>query len=132
MIGLDTNIVVRLIVEDDPAQSRRATRFVESHCTSASPGFINRVTLCETILVLKTGYGYDRDKIAAVIKRITETSHFEVEDRGHIQAALDAFGRGAIDFADALVAEGNSARGCVATGTFDRKAAQLKGFVLVQ
>jgi predicted nucleic-acid-binding protein len=129
MIGLDANVVLRLIVEDDPEQSRRAATFVESHCTSDSPGFINRITLCETIWVLKSGHGYDRGNIAAAIRRITET--FVVEDREHVRHALDKFERSAIDFADALVAEINRAHGCRATATFDRKAARLGGFVPV-
>ena len=132
MIGVDTNVVLRLIVEDDAEQSRRAAKFVESHCTSDSPGFINRITLCETIWVLKSGHGYDRGKIAAAIKRITETVYFVVEDREHVQRALDRFERAAIDFADALVAEVNRAHGCDSTATFDRKAARLDGFVLVR
>lgn len=131
MIGLDTNVVLRLIVEDDPEQSRRAAKFVESHCTSDSPGFINRITLCEIIWVLKSGHGYDRGKIAAAIRRITETMSFVVEDREHVQHALDRFERASVDFADALVVEVNSAHGCSATATFDRKAARLRGFVPV-
>jgi len=129
MIGLDTNMVVRLIVEDDLVQSERAAKFIESNCTSESPGFINRVTLCETVWVLRSGYGFDRGKIAAAIKRITET--FVVEDREHVRHALDRFERASIDFADALVAEINRAHGCRATATFDRKAARLGGFVPV-
>jgi len=131
MIGLDTNMIVRLIVEDDLVQSERAAHFIESNCTSERPGFINRVTLCETVWVLKTGYGFDREKIAAVIKRITEALHFVVEDREHVQRALDRFERAAVDFADALVAEVNRAHGCSATATFDRKAARLSGFIPV-
>ena len=131
MIGLDTNIVVRLIVEDDLVQSQRAAQFIESNCTSESPGFINRVTLCEVVWVLKTGYGFDRQKIAAVIKRITDALNFVVEDREHVRRALERFERAAIDFADAVVAEVNRAHGCSATATFDRKAARLSGFAPV-
>lgn len=131
MIGLDTNVVLRLIVEDDPEQTSRAAKFVASHCTSDSPGFINRITLCETIWVLKSGHGYGRDKIAAAIRRITETMYFVVEDHEHVLRALDRFERAAVDFADALVAEVNGAHGCRATATFDRKAARLSRFIPV-
>jgi predicted nucleic-acid-binding protein len=131
MIGLDTNVVLRLIVEDDPEQTRRAAKFIESHCTSDSPGFINRITLCETIWVLESGHGYDRNKIAAAIRRITETMYFVVEDQEHVLRALDRFERAAADFADALVAEVNVAHGCKATATFDRKAVRLGRFIPV-
>ena len=132
MIALDTNMIVRLVVEDDPAQLKQTVHFVETHCSAENPGFINRVTLCETIWVLKTGYGYSRAEIAAVIDRIAQTAHFAVEDRDYVHAALDAFKSGGIDFADALVAGVNLAKGCEATATFDRKAAKLDGFVLVR
>jgi predicted nucleic-acid-binding protein len=132
MIALDTNMIVRLLVEDDAAQLRRTVHFVETHCSVENPGFINRVTLCETVWVLKTGYGYNRAEIAAVIDRIVETAHFTVEDREQVHAALDAFKNGAIDFADAFVAAVNRAKGCEATATFDKKAARLDGFAPVR
>jgi predicted nucleic-acid-binding protein len=118
-------------VEDDLEQSRRAARFVESHCTSDRPGFINRITLCETIWVLKSGHGYDRGRIAAAIKRITEAAYFMVEDCDYVRHALDKFEHAAMDFSDALVGEINRAQGCSATATFDRKAARSGGFMPV-
>jgi predicted nucleic-acid-binding protein len=131
MIGLDTNLIVRLIVEDDLAQSERARQYIQANCSSERPGFINRVTLCEVVWVLKTGYGFDREKIAAVVKRVSDAVYFMVEDADHVRRALDRFERAAVDFADALVAETNRDRGCSATATFDRKAVRLSGFVRV-
>lgn len=58
MTGLDTNVLVRYIVQDDPKQSKLATECIEQRCTSESPGFVNLVVLCELTWVLARGYGY--------------------------------------------------------------------------
>lgn len=131
MIGFDTNVILRCFVDDDPEQARRARRFVASRCTPTSPGFVDRVALCEMVWVLARGYRFDRTMIADVIARLLETSEIEVEDSDTVRAALRMFTDNNIDFADALIAETGRLRGCEATATFDRKAARLQGFVLV-
>ena len=131
MIGLDTNVIVRLFVDDDPQQARSARRFVAVKCTPDDPGFIDRVALCELIWVLASVHGYGRASIADVIERLLENQDMQLEDHDLLRPALEEYRASNVEFADILIGHVNRARGCAATATFDRKAARLKGFVRV-
>jgi predicted nucleic-acid-binding protein len=131
MIGLDTNVILRCFVDDDPDQARQARQFVADRCTRESPGFIDRVALCEMVWVLVRGYRFDRRKVADVVSRLAASREVLLEDGDAVRAALRTFMESNIDFADAMIGEVNRSRGCEATATFDRKAAQLDGFVRV-
>jgi predicted nucleic-acid-binding protein len=129
VIGLDTNVLIRLFVDDDPVQVRQARDFVSSRCDPDNPAFVDRVALCEMVWVLSSGYGFGRADIAGVIQNLLGSVDTVLEDGDSIQAALQAFRARRVDFADALIGEVNRARGCEATATFDRKAAKLDGFM---
>lgn len=129
MIGLDTNVLVRLFVDDDAVQVRQARDFVSSRCNPDKPAFVDRVALCEMVWVLSAGYGFGRAEIANVIQKLLGSIDTVLEDGEAVHAALTAFKTRGVDFADALIGEVNRARGCEATATFDRKAAKLDGFV---
>jgi predicted nucleic-acid-binding protein len=131
MIGLDTNVLARLFVDDDAAQARAARRFVADQCSPQNPGFVDRVALCELVWVLSGVHGYERSAIAGVIEELLASRDIHLEDDDRVRAALRHFAGRGVDFADALICEANRARGCDATVTFDRKAARLEGFVLV-
>jgi predicted nucleic-acid-binding protein len=131
MIGLDTNVLVRYFVEDDPAQARRAARLIETHCTADQPGFIDRVALCEFVWVLSSGYGYGRSKIADLIRSLLASRDIVLEDAESARAAVGVYESSRADFADALIGHANRAHGCDATATFDRVAARLPGFIRV-
>jgi len=131
MIGLDTNILVRLLVEDDPIQTAQAKQFIESRCTPESPGFINCVVLAELVWVLGSIYRFRRAEIAAAIERMLIGRDRIVEYHDDVRDAVAEYKAGGIDFTDAVIARVNLARGCEATATFDRKAAKLDGFVRV-
>ncbi len=131
MIGLDTNILVRLLVRDDPDQTEQARRFIDNRCTPESPGFINSVVLAEVVWVLDRVYRFPRRQIAAAIESLLMGQDRIVEYHDDVQAALAEYRSSNIDFIDAVIGRINLARGCEATATFDRKAARLKGFVRV-
>lgn len=131
MIGLDTNVILRCFVDDDPEQARQARQFVADNCTRENPGFIDRVALCEMIWVLVRGHRFDRSKAADVVSRLVASSEILLEDGEAVRAALQSFMGSNIDFTDALIGEVNRARGCTATATFDQKASRLPGFVRV-
>lgn len=128
MHGIDTNVLVRYLVQDDPAQARAASRFVKSACTAEHPGFLNRIVLCETVWVLESAYGYPREQIAGVLDRILRTTQLRVEDPAETWSALALYRKGNADFADALLLRTNEREGCEETVTFDRRAARLSGF----
>jgi predicted nucleic-acid-binding protein len=131
MIGLDTNILVRLLVGDDPAQTTQAQQFVQARCTRESPGFISCVVLAEVVWVLASAYDYRRSDIAAAVESLLVGEDRVVEHQDEVQAALEDYKSGRMDFTDALIGRINRARGCEATATFDRKAAKVDGFIHV-
>ena len=130
MIGLDTNILVRYILQDDPEQAAIAGRLIENQCTAHSPGYISILVLVELVWVLATGYSYEKRNIVSTIHQILITNEFTVEDRETVWAALRDYERGSSDFADCLISHRNHTKGCTQTFTFDRKAARGKHFTL--
>ena len=131
MIGIDTNVLVRLIVADEPRQTAAARLFIREHCSSDDPGFVSNVVLAEIAWTLATGYGYSRHQIADAIERIMETVQLQIESSTDVAAALLEYRAGPADFADCLVGQSNLTAGCTHSVTFDRRAAKLKGFKLL-
>ncbi len=132
MIGLDTNVLVRLLVADDPDQTARAQRFIAARCTRKSPGFINCIVLAELVWVLARAYGYSRASIADVVEDLLSGDDRVVEHHDEVRAALADYRSRRVDFIDAVIFRINRARGCEATATFDQRAAKLTGFVAVR
>lgn len=124
MIGLDTNVLVRYLTQDDPEQALRATRLIESQCTRDNPGRVAVVVLCELVWVLSGAYGYDENLIADVIDQILVTGELSVEREDVVSLAAHAYRHGSADFADYVVVCSNRAAGCQATYSFDRKLAR--------
>jgi predicted nucleic-acid-binding protein len=131
MIGLDTNILVRYIAQDDPVQSPVATQIVEDRLTEERPGFISLVTIAETVWVLDRSYGLSAVEIAAAIERILQIDTFFVQNEQEVFTAMVALKTGAGSFSDALIGALGTLAGCAVTLTFDKKATRLQGFQLV-
>ncbi len=127
MIGVNTNILVRFFVQDDPPQSARALRFIASRSRD-DPGFVDHIVLCELVWVLEYSYRLPREKIFDTLELILRSDQLKVaEPQLDVWAALHEYQAGA-DFADALIATTNLRLGCEHTVTFDRKAARRPGF----
>ena len=124
MRGVDTNLLVRYLVQDDEEQSRLAREFFERECSADDPAWINRVVLCELCWVLERSYGCTREQVAEAMTAILQTSEFRVEDLSAVWQAIRLYRSGG-DFADALLVRTNAERGCTETVTFDRKAAAM-------
>ena len=130
MIGLDTNILVRYLVQDDPVQSPIATNLIERRLTEDDPGFVTMVAAVETAWVLERTYGFSDADIAAAIERMLQIDALVVENEQDVFVATVALAEGRGSFADALIAELGAGAGCSHTLTFDRKALRLPGFEL--
>jgi len=91
MIGLDTNILVRYLTQDDPGQSPRATELIERRLTEDNPGFISVVAMTETVWVLERAYRFSNVRIAEVIERLLQTSVLVVENEAEVFAAYTAY-----------------------------------------
>lgn len=125
MIGIDTNVLVRYVVQDDARQAALANQFIETTLSDDEPGWVASVVLCEFVWVLEAAYGYTRNAIVATLHRLFEVDRFRVEAPSLAWRALEDYRDGA-DFSDALIALGNEHEGCGYTATFDRSAGRLK------
>jgi predicted nucleic-acid-binding protein len=134
MIGLDTNVLVRYLAQDDAQQSALATRLIEQDLSASRPGFISLVVLVELCWVLKRLYAATDAELLATVTDVLDAAAFRVEQRGVVQAALAQLGqatKGKAGFADALIATLAIHHGCTQTVTFDRGAAKAAGMTLL-
>jgi predicted nucleic-acid-binding protein len=131
MIGLDTNILVRYLAQDDPVQSAKSTALIEGRLTERNPGFVSVVSTAETAWVLKRSYGVTDHELAAAIERIVQADLLIVENEQEVVTAMVALREGNGTFADALIGALAAKAGCSRTLTFDRKALRLPGFELL-
>lgn len=128
MIGIDTNILVRYLTQDDPVQSPRARHIMEERLTEERPGYINLVSLAETVWVLDRSYAMPADAIAAIVHDLLRSTTILVQNERQVFTALSLFESGAASFSDGLIGALGAWAGCSTTLTFDRKAARLPDF----
>ena len=130
MIGLDTNVVVRYLAQDDPVQSPKATEVIERRLTEEDPGFISVVAMAEMAWVLERSYGLVDQEIAAAIERMLQADVLVVENEQAVFTAMVALRERRGSFADALIRALDAKAGCSRTLTFDQKALRIAGFEL--
>lgn len=128
MIGIDTNILVRYLTRDDPAQLVMVDRALEDAAHAGDKLLVNPIVLCELVWVLETAYRYGRDEIATVLERILCTSDFEIPERDALRLALEAYRRDRGDFADYCIGRLNHRAGAEYTLTFDQHLKTAKDF----
>lgn len=121
MIGLDTNVLVRYVMQDDPRQSPRATRLIEA-LTPDEPGFVPVVALVELVWVLSGSYALSRAQIATVLDTLLRSKELVVDRAEVVTQALHRFTGTGADFSDALIERIAAAAGCSTTVTFDAGA----------
>jgi predicted nucleic-acid-binding protein len=119
MIGLDTNILVRYITQDDPDQSRKASQEIEKGLSAGHIFYVADIVMCELVWVLETAYGYDRGEIAPVLENILRTRQFQFENKELLWQALADYQNTKGDFADHLIGRAGHKAGCRETLTFD-------------
>ncbi len=123
MIGLDTNVLVRYVMQDDPVQSPEATALIEA-LTPDAPGFVSLVTVVELWWVLGSSYQLDRDQLVSALEGLLRTREFVVEQAETVWKSVRAVKGSAADFADCLIERSSAAAGCEKTVTFDRGASR--------
>jgi len=131
VIGLDSNVLVRHLVQDDAVQSRKATEFIERRLTPENPGFVSTVAIVELVWVLERAYGMPDVEIAAAVERLLQADSLVIESEQDVFTAMITLKEGLGSFADALIAAIGIRAGCLHTVTFDRKALRLHGFARV-
>ncbi len=131
MIGLDTNVLVRYVAQDDLKQSPQAARLIES-LTSDSPGYVSLVSVVELAWVLSGCYAASRDDIAGVLETLLRAKELVIADADAVWKALRLFKQTKADFADCLIERCAATAGCDHTATFDRAAAKHCGMRLIE
>lgn len=131
MIALDTNVWIRYIVQDDEQQALLATYLIETQCTIENPAFINEITLCEIIWVLKRAYRYEKSVISTILQQLLNTDEIYISSYNEAQKAYHDYVIGNADFSDYFIARLNEKIGCSYTFSFDKKACQHESFKLL-
>jgi predicted nucleic-acid-binding protein len=131
MTGLDTNVLVRYIMQDDAMQSPKASRLIES-LTADEPGFVSVISVVELGWVLSTAYGLTREQLAQAFDSLLRSKELVVDCADQVLKALRVFNASSADFADCLIAQSAASAGCGRTMTFDVGAAKAAGMTLIK
>ncbi len=126
MIALDTNVLVRFLVNDDPAQAG-AARSLLAGLTEEDPGFICREVAVELVWVLERAHGFSRERVATVLESLAATAELEIEAVDDVVRAASRYRPGGPGFSDLMIAAAARRRGASTLYTFDRQAARLEG-----
>lgn len=130
MIGLDTNVLVRYLTQDDAGQAALANELIDQ-LTEAQPGYVTMIVLAETYWVLRRAYRVDHAEVTTALQGLVDSKEIVTERADTVRRALRRVADGA-DVADALIGELGVDAGCDHTVTFDRKAAKAAGMKLLE
>jgi len=131
VIGIDTNVLVRYIAQDDAVQSVQASALIEQQCSAEAPGFVGVVVLVELVWVSESCYGATRAEVADIVRRILSIRQLAVQEAELVWKALRLFEVGKADFSDCVIKGAADAAGCTVIMTFDRRAAATAGMTLL-
>ncbi len=129
MIALDTNVLVRFLVEDDAAQAEQARALLQKAVDTGSRCFVSDVVVCEVVWVLATSYKFRRAEISEVLSRLLRARNLAFSSSDQLARASESYSTGRGDFADYLIREHARASGCEAVATFEGKLLKEPGFV---
>jgi len=131
MIGLDTNVVIRYVMQDDAKQAAVATHLMES-LTVDDPGFISIASVIEIVWVLSSCYALSREQIALFLEKLLTAQSLHIDRADDIWPALRGYQSSKADFADCLIERTAFSAGCSQTVTFDVGASKAAGMVLLR
>ena len=132
MIGIDSNILLRYVVRDDPVWTPAAIRFIDESCSAENPAYINPLVLAETVWVLRRRPDFNREKLAQYVQGLLDSDSMIIGERDAVERALAAFSEGPAGFADYLIVELNTAAKAVPTYTIDYDATRKDAFVALE
>ena len=127
MLGLDTNVFVRLLIEDDAAQTQRARNLIDATVAAQEAVLVSLPVLLETEWVLRSRYEVPSETILRLFRAALEARELTFEDEAAIEEALFNWQDGTTGFSDCLIMAHNRQLGCRSTATFDARAARLPG-----
>jgi predicted nucleic-acid-binding protein len=120
MIAVDTNVLVRLLVKDDAAQTRRVVRLFKQLDADEARAHVSDVVICEIVWVLRSCYGFGRDEIASTLQQVLASRQLVFDSPDRLRRALDAFETGRGDVADYVLREHAKEADCDSIATFDK------------
>ncbi|MDP9191668.1 MAG: type II toxin-antitoxin system VapC family toxin [Acidobacteriota bacterium] len=120
MIGIDTNVLIRYVVGDEPEQSATASEMIERTIDGGETLFISQIVLCEFVWVLSHAYRFTRDEIVDALQQVRRSAQMTIEGADEVRRATEAYAVQRGDFADYIIAERCMASGCSSVATFDR------------
>lgn len=129
MIGLDANVLIRFVTQDDPVQSRRADEIMNS-LSAQEPGWISLTALAELVWVMSRRFRASRARIDSLVEGLLARKEIVVEGAELVHRAIHQYRIGNAEFSDYLIACAGQAAGCTHTLTFDRKAVKSAGMTL--
>jgi predicted nucleic-acid-binding protein len=131
VIAVDTNVLLRYLLDDEASQSKAARHLLDETCSASDPAFVHDAVLAEIVWVLRRKRPA-RQEIATMLRHILDHEHLAFADEAAFAAAIDAYERGPADFAEYLVAASARNRGMMPTVTFDEAAAKSPAFLLLE
>jgi predicted nucleic-acid-binding protein len=129
VVGLDTNVLVRFLVQDDEEQFERAEKLIRKSANAGDPVYISLLVLLETEWVLRSRYKLAKTEILGTFSELLSSMDLSFEDERSIEEALFLWKDSPAQFADCLIGARHRALGCAATATFDSNAVRLPGWV---
>jgi predicted nucleic-acid-binding protein len=130
MTGLDTNVLLRFLLQDEPGQSARAAELMGTFSVQ-EPGFISSVTLAESVWVLERAYRKPKQEVSSFVRGLLYAEQIVVENHDEVAQALRKYDASNAGFADCLIERLGNSAGCARTVTFDLNASKISGMVLL-
>jgi predicted nucleic-acid-binding protein len=131
MPGVDTNVIVRYLTQDDRVQARKANAIVEGALAAGEQVHLDEIVICELVWVLSSAYGFDRATISDTLLKLIDSAQISVNDRDAVREAVTRYAESSGDFADYLIGLRNLRSGCESTLTFDRALRHSEFFTLL-
>ena len=127
MIGIDTNILLRLWLNDDPAQNRRIDALLAAYGSTPGSLLVTDGVLAEAVWTLRSAFDQDKAAQLMAVRSLLDETAFAFEDRDAVAQAAGMFERGKVGFSDCLIVAKHARLGCAFTATFDRGMRKLPG-----
>ena len=130
MIAFDTNVLLRLLLNDDARQARQAQALIDQAVSRSDTVLLPDIVLCEVEWVLSSVYEVPKGAIVETLRRLLDADEFAFLDRAAVTGALSGYESGSADFSDYLIGASAARAGAATTYTFDRALRRAEGFSL--
>jgi predicted nucleic-acid-binding protein len=129
--ALDTNILVRFLIQDDVNQANKVIQLFTKAEQNNEPLFIPLLVVLEVIWVLQSAYRVSRQDIVLAISNLLQMQVFEFENQGTLRDFIISANKNSSDLSDLLISQSAFSASCETTLTFDKKASRFELFTLL-